>query len=355
MFVSRKTNSNSAQRNLQRTGFSLIEILVVLMVLAILYALISGPMAAMLGIAKGASTQATIEQVGSVIQARYEAVMNADVSAEAKKLAVLNSTLDEADAEYLIRMTLYRQALPQCPEDMSGMDLDGATSGDNAPYAGLWNGPSSSDNTAITASEVFMLALTKGSTVRALPGGKSYPVPLLELDNITQSHVVNLDNDLDTTGAQLSELVDEWGIPFRFYNFPTGLMTVSGSSFDISNAELLISGLPTNLSTTGLLSKDPFDGSGTHYNHLRGEFTNNPTNMQYRTGGGTTTTPVAIMSGAAGLDNYYHSGRTFTPLLVSAGSDLLIGLNEPTAGNSGRLCVVTSSADLTDNLTNRQQ
>ena len=83
--------------------------------------------------------------------------------------------------------------------------------------------------------------------------------------------------------------------------------------------------------------------------------------MTYRTGGGTTTTPVAIMSGAAGLDNYYHPNRTFTPLLVSAGGDLTLGLNEPTNDDSGsaidanRLCVVTSTTDLTDNLTNRQQ
>lgn len=333
-------------------GFSLIEILVVMMILAILTALIVGAMGPLLTNAKVAATQTTIEQVGSVIQARYEAVMTADVSAEANKLAVLNSNLDQADAEYLIRMALYRQALPQCPEDMFGMDLTQATTTNNAPYAGAWSGPNNSDDSPVTASEVFLLAMTQGSAVRALPGGKSYPVPLLELDNITQAHLADSDSD------GLRELVDEWGTPFRFYNFPTGLMTVSGGNFDIGNAELLISGLPANLSTSGPLSKDPFDGSGTHFNHLRGEFTNSPTtNMTYRTGGGTTTTPVAIMSG----DNYYHPNRTFTPLLVSAGGDLTLGLYEPTNDDSGsaidanRLCVVTSTTDLTDNLTNRQQ
>ena len=83
--------------------------------------------------------------------------------------------------------------------------------------------------------------------------------------------------------------------------------------------------------------------------------------MTFKTGGGTTTTPVAVMSGTDGLDNYYHANRMFVPLLVSAGPDLLLGLNEPTdddgndAIDANRLWVVTSTADLTDNITNRQQ
>lgn len=350
MFNQRYQHFEMKTKEAIRSGFSLIEILVTLMILGILTALVVAAMGPLLGNAKVAATQATIEQVGSVIQARYDAVMNADVSVEAKKLAALNSSLDQADAEYLIRMFLYRQALPQCPEDMFGMDLTQSTTANNAPYTSAWGGSNSSDDSAVTASEVFLFAITQGSSVRALPGGKSYPVPILELDNINQAHLTDIDGD------GIDELSDEWGTPFRFYNFTTGLMTVSSGNFDVSNARILISGLPaTSLSTSGPLSRDPFDASGTHFSHLQGEFTNSPTNMTYRTGGGTTTTPVASMASGSLLDNYYHSNRTFTPLLVSAGPDETLGLAEPTAGDSSRLCVVSSTADLTDNLTNRQQ
>lgn len=346
----------------RRAGFSLVEILVVMGILGILIVLIVTAISPLLGGARVAATQTTIAQINDVIQARYEAVKNADVSVEAKKLAALNSALDAKDAEYLIRITLYRQALPQCPEDMFGLDLVDSSGGNDAPYAAMWNGPDSSDGSAVTAAEVFLFALTKGNAVRALPGGKSYPVPVLELDNINRKHIANSDNDTDTTGAPLNEIVDDWGQPLRFYNFPTALFPFSSSSFDVSDAKLLITGLPeTDLSATGPIGQDPFDATGTHFQHLRDEFDTDPTTqMTFKTGGGTTSTPVAIIN----TDKYYHVNRYFIPLLVSAGPDQVLGLNEPTndGGNSSnpkisaaRLGVVTDRAAMTDNITNRQQ
>lgn len=302
-------------------GFSLIEILVVLMIIGILTALIVVAMGRLLGNAQIEATRVTIAQIDEVIQARYEAVRNADVKVEAKKLASLNSSINENEAEFLIRKELYRQALPQRPEDLHGLDRDDSTTNDNATFYSAYTtqgGTANSDDESVTAAEVFMFAITNGDKVRALPGGKTYSVPVLELDKINRNHIADIDND------GLSELVDEWGQPFRFYNFPTRLIR-DASTIDISNARFLITGLPGDTSDNGPLGQDPLDPTGI----LSGEFSND-SNL--------THAPGKTLNRKKFDEENYHTANTYyVPLLVSVGPDGSIsgsaglGLGEPTS------------------------
>lgn len=328
-----------------RSGFTLVEILIVMLIVGVLLALITRSVIPLLGNAREAATRTTLQQVDAIIQARYDAIRNADVSAEARKLAALNSSsLNEKQAEFIIRKTLYRQALPQRLEDTFG--LDGSLGGDDdAPYLTSWDTKSGGKtlSTENDASEFFLFALTNGKSVRALKNGKTYPVPVLDLDNINQNHLANQDNNLTSdTSAPLYELVDDWERPIRFYNFPTRLLKDDGSTLSLTNANLLISGLPAD---TSILNRDPLDPTGLN----KGPFTS---------GGSLTVNPGDSVSIAAfNATNYHDMNTYYVPLLVSAGADGLLGLEEPLETSPNHLAKVMSSgaADLTDNITNRQQ
>lgn len=362
----------------RRAGFSLVEILVVMGILGILIVLIVTAISPLLGGARVAATQTTIAQINDVIQARYNAIKNADVSVEAKKLATLNSGLTEKDAEFLIRKVLYRQALPQRPEDLMGLDFDETTSADNAPYASTWftatpnglGGATSSNGEVALSAEILLFALTNGNSVRAIPEGKSYNVPVLELDNINQKHI------RDTDGNSINELVDDWGKPFWFYNFPTRLIRPNGGSntINIANAKILVAGLPADQTDTGPLGLDPFDPTGTLFNRLTNKFTGS-VSLTFKPGSSGNTTDVAVFDAS----NYHDANTYYIPLLVSSGPDGAtlsgpgsFGLGNPTSTSGGdRLCEVvdqdtgtsgiqltnpsTNESPLLDNITNRQQ
>ncbi len=341
------------------------EILVVLMIIGILLALIVPALGRLFGASKAVATRSTITQIDSIIQARYDAVLEADVSVEAKRLAALNSGVDEKEAEFLIRKLMYRQALPQRIRDLYGLDYSQG-GGDDAPFRGAWESESAKDEMTmeptppssmdaqdyLNASEFFLFALTKGSSVRVLPGGKSYPMPVLELDNINQAHL----QDSDDNG--LDELVDDWGQPFRFYNFPTHLFRDDGDTTvnpTRDNASILISGLPNDTSTDGPLDRDPLDPTG----QLASQFSSNDNMFRHAPGGGGTLNRVAMDT-----INYHIPGTYYVPLLVSAGPDRILGITEPistatstgppqTADRLARIEATSGVTDIRDNLTNR--
>ncbi len=358
-------NSAGSSRSVDSLrGYTLMEVLVVMMIIGILLALLVPALGRLLGASKGVATRTTINQIDSIIQARYDAVLEADVSVEAKKLAALNSGVDEKEAEFLIRKLMYRQALPQRIRDLYGLDYTRNTN-DDAPYLDDWEtesgkneatmepAPASMDaDDYLNASEFFLFAMMKGSSVRVLPGGKSYPMPVLEMDNINQAHLQ------DSDGNGLDELIDDWGQPLRFYNFPTHLFRDDGDTGNLptrNNASILISGLPNDMSANGPLDRDPLDPSGL----LASQFSSSDSNFKYGPGGGDTLNRVAMNT-----INYHIPGTYYVPLLVSAGPDGVLGLGEPistdtstgppqTAERLAKVLSGTGAADIRDNITNR--
>lgn len=356
--------SRHAQQSVPpRTGFSLVEILIVIGIIGLLVATLVVAIGPSLESARINATRTTIAQIDAAIQARVEAIAKLDVRVEAKKLAALTTSLDQDEAEFLLRKHLYRQALAQRPEDLLGFNLskddaaDSTSECDDAPYAQDWMGATSSDDDRLTSAEVFFLAITEGGTLRVLPkdwtsmslgavtGGKSYQVPTLDVDSINPRHVGDLDND------GRPEFIDEWNNPIQFYSFPTRLIRPSGNggSISLSNATVLMQGLPTDTSASGPLVQDPLDPIGDR----RAVFDSGLTVNYFRnSSGGTESVSVSSFDEPA-----YHTRATYyAPLLVSAGPDGELGLGLPASTTtSERLCEVLDATVITDNITNRQQ
>lgn len=171
----------------------------------------------------------------------------------------------------------------------------------------------------ISSSELIYILLTEG---RAL-GTESY-----NLDGIPAKYIT------DSDGDGLMEIRDAWGNELRFYNAPTGLFRprVASSDVDIhltEGARIHFASIPgdngTDTPPTGELYYDPFDKLG-------------------------RTEPIDST-----YTRLYYPNTFFSYLIVSAGPDGALGLNEPEGIGAARLATPITQDDLFDNITNRQQ
>lgn len=332
-------NRNASHSVPPRVGFTLVEILIVIGIIGLLVATLVIAIGPSLESARIDATRTTIAQIDAAIQARVEAIAKLDVSVEAKKLAALNSGMDVREAEFFIRKNLYRQALPQREWDLRGMDL-ASGGGDDAPFAGGWL-------SGADPGEIFFRAITQGDSLRVIPDGKVYTVPTLNVDDINPNHL--RDNDGDDLP---DEFIDEWNQPLAFYNFPTRLIKDNGSAINLSRAQILISGLPSDTSTNGPLDTDPLDPTGTAYSDFAGASDTDTVSITYR------PPSTAITARVFHENNYHTIGTYYVPLLVSAGPDQVLALHEPDAtapNHLGRFDSSNTLDELTDNITNRQQ
>lgn len=367
MLIPQHHKLNQAAKCRKPAGFSLIEILVVLMILGILTALIVTAVGPLIGNAKIEATRVTIEQISEVINARVEAVNQIDLKQDAKRFASRTSSLDASNpsdvkaAEFILRASLMKQAIPQRPEDMYGLNGTDDNGGvDDAPYNATWSSParqsspdldSGDDPDRTLSSEVLFHALTQGSAVRTSVDGKSFPVPILEIDNININHIADTDSD------GISEFLDDWGNPLQFYSAPTRLVRPSGGTSNITDddyreMQILISGVPSNSGSNSNpshpLNQDPLDKTGLSYDEFSSSIN-------------VTIDGNSVSVEPFGEEAYYTPNTFYVPLLISAGRDQTLGMDSPAliATGSGtaseRLGNVTDSASITDNITNRQQ
>lgn len=307
-------------RTLPRSGgFTLVELLVVMVIIAILMGLGIGLLGTSGTQARIAQTQTTLKYIDAIIGQRTEAFRAAkltkiveefELAYEAAHSGVSFNAQDRKAAEILVRKNLFRQLFPMEPDDLGGMDRDLMTSADNSPQAmqidAMW-----------TADELLYWSLTQGT---------AYGLSPVMLDGLPSSAIQQ-----KTNGRTI--LVDGWGQPIKLFRWPTGLMTGANQPY----AKQLIPGLPAQT------NKDPDDPLRVlEKSNLFSSFsTMAPTTFTLDIGGTTIT------ARAFSHDDYHDAQAFHTPLLVSGGPDRTIGLTEDHASNP-------DPATVADDVTNRQ-
>lgn len=309
--------SFSNPSNLRRSGFTLIEILVVMVIIAILVGLGIGLLGSAGQQARIAQTQATLKHLDAIISQRTESFRTANLSKivdsfitffkNANSMATI-SPQDRKAIEILVRKNLYKQLFPMKPADLYGMDGNSGT-WDDAPNA------TSIDNTW-TAAELLFWSMTQGT---------AYGLSPVTTDGIPSNAIATSPNN-----SNRRIFVDGWGNPIEFYRWPTRL--ISGNP---TTARILIPGLPSPT------NKDPDDPLKVISNTSM----SNKFATTFSMSNGMSTLMMQPFTSAAYHDlNVYH-----TPLLVSPGPDgdsgITSELAEVTMANTGAAA---------DDITNRQ-
>lgn len=357
-----------------RRGFTMIELLIVLTIIAILLSISFVVYGAAVESARVEATRATIRQLDSALQERYDAFRRVNLKSQAQLFKLrydaatppnTPATIPLEIAEIIVRKDRYRAAFPQRFEDLWGFDgvPNGGPPNDDAHlwrvYCQMTGNPPGSPpaprDTTLESSELLYLSLTNGG---------AFSAPVLPLDRLRASHV------RDADGNGLNEIYDEWGNPLRFFNWPTRLVRKAGETSpgppidfgDILVADLrneaypLVPSLPKTTVDVAYdfanfvnhpLSIDPDDPTGAL---IAAQNATNVCRASFVLGNVPNQQPVD--------ENFYHTFDTFhTPLIVSAGPDGKLGLEEPSqpGADPQRLAQPSGTLDeLFDNITNRQ-
>ena len=360
----------------KRSAFTLVEILVVISIIAVLMAVMVVSFGSSFLQSEEAATRTLIVQLDDIIKQRQKAIAEIDLKSDVDQFVNAmnwtNTSTNRLRAEFLIRKNLYRQALPQTQYDLLGYDLafDGSTAYngtpawkatalteqvDDSPHYPDWcllfdpNQTPPQDPTIVEArnlntglesvgrmggtnAQVLLFAVTQINSVRSLANGKRHPVPTMPVDQILTRFIQNQSPAADRNPAlppPPSYLVDSWGQPMQFYNWPTGLL-VSGSP------------IVSTLVPGGGVETDPADPANT----LANSFSSNQTMPNLGN--------HSVLS--FNTDNYHHVDQNSHPLLVSSGADTDLGLEpaDTPAHDAGRLAVPATADDAYDNITNQQ-
>ncbi|REK23464.1 MAG: prepilin-type N-terminal cleavage/methylation domain-containing protein [Planctomycetota bacterium] len=354
--------TDRAQQTPRRAGFTIVELLVVILIIAAMIAISVAVMGDSVKEARIQATRTTIRQLDSMLQQRVETFGRLNLTSQAQrfKLAydtnkpVADPAVSLEVAEIMVRKDRFRAAFPQRVEDLWGFDQQ-AGGGDDAPLYAVWlsNLTSPGNHQPETeSSELLYLSLTEGTVF----GG-----PALGIDRVPVEHVHDTDND------GIPEFVDEWGSPLRFYNWTTRLIRPDGPGADIDLPMFQATAKPLMPSViepggptlpmpfdyySNWLNIDPDDQTGA----LSAAISNGFFNTAFDLGTANLAVPFD--------ETNYHTLDTYhVPLIVSAGPDENLGLNEPTATGFARLALPlatgigdTAALDLLyDNITNRQR
>ncbi|RLS57067.1 MAG: type II secretion system protein [Planctomycetota bacterium] len=396
-----------------RSAFSLVELLVVMAIIGIL----AGLSFVLLGqsgkAAREASTKTGIQVIQTILDERIRGFENITQSMtladpdlpQRPELREFRKRVQEfvtryndpasgngiaiqqQEAEVLVRKWLFKSAFPQREIDLYGLDgtLDNYSSlasnlRDDSPLlARMWDSgisdwaPGSwkqldkaardaaptdvSDDDRAESSELLYIVLTKGDV---------FGLPPANLDSIDQNLIGDTDDDDNL------ELLDGWGKPLQFYNWPTRLFNRTASSFgvgydatDYANASVLVSGLPRHDSGTasrGAMFRDPDDNAGTITRRNGAKFGSN-FNLKYRNSlqvvVHTRVGQPFIVSNAAPFPMaiYHDPDRYHVPMIISSGPDESLGIALPndTSSPHAHLGLVTTQDEIFDNITNRQK
>ncbi|WP_459555778.1 prepilin-type N-terminal cleavage/methylation domain-containing protein [Lacunimicrobium album] len=207
------SNSSTSQRQ-STAGFSLIELMVAISIMAILAGIIGGALFRMSTVAKVRATQTTIQKIDAVLKQRQKAVARTSV-AQSSSTALANMTSDNIRAY----KEEFRRWFPQLPGEAPQLDPE------------KYNLP----------GEILYATISKGATIGS---------DEVQGAEFNASELGDVDND------GLPEIIDSWGNPIQFYRWPTRLIRPDGGLTD-TNAKGILTLIMTNIPTSDLLNRDP--------------------------------------------------------------------------------------------------
>jgi type II secretory pathway pseudopilin PulG len=210
--------SNMRRQASRRTGFSLIEILVVIGLITFLTAAIVAVIPRVANASKVAATKATIKKVDEMLNDRINGfrrwIQKQDQQAglgtpayvlQAQSVTgttILAPGTSLAAAKVIAIKVLFKMYFAQAYSELD-------------PSIQSANPRGSSHKDSAESAECLYLILTKG--------------PLFDTEPPSASDLKAIET-ADTDGDNLQEIVDAWGQPIRFYRWPTRLVRPSTSS-----------------------------------------------------------------------------------------------------------------------------
>jgi len=267
----------------QPGGFTLVELLVVITIIASMMAVFTAVVGNMLGGARQSATRATITKIHRVIQQRRDAfaiyqLKRSEISQAMRLIqvaapGVLTPREIRRLAPVVARKNIFRQAFPQNQVER--------------PLPG--NKVSDADS-----AEVLYWVLTNGNDLGAF-----------EASDIRFSSSELADQDEDG----LPELVDGWGKPLRFYRWPTRLIRQGGPGTVVTPG-------PDAQMVLGTVSRQRFEQDPDE--SATGLFAK-----------WIMAQPAQGVPGALGEIRFHTPSTWHAPLVVSCGADQQLGLEEP--------------------------
>lgn len=329
MGINRSNQMQTYPKRLHRSGFTLVELMIVIGVILLLMTVTIAAFANFVLTSKEQATAATINKINKIIQQRKDAFDRLNLKDSAKRLHALNSSIGLRTAEVIVRKQRFAFAFPQRYEERSlfnGIDY-------STYFSGLPVRPN------YESAALLYLAITQGETFGA---------PQVDDDNFAASEIASIPITIGSNTVDLKYFIDAWGQPLRFYRWPTGLIRPTvGGPIDRSYSALLAPALPPVNAlnpSSDPLANDPDDPTQfflAFYSNLSASDRN-----AFATNFRLSFTPST-----------YH-----TPLIVSAGPDRSLGLYEPndaTAMNGLAVPISTSpptsTSPVQDNITNLNQ
>ncbi|MGE3316959.1 MAG: type II secretion system protein [Planctomycetaceae bacterium] len=351
-----------------RSGFSLIELLVVITIITLLAALLAFTIPNIISTANETATKGTIKKVNELLGKRLHAITREFKDQEDRAVGGLPAYaidfLSAAGGDKELAKVLGKKAFIRRHLPMTFAEAERTPTVDDSNHS-----------TATENAELLYYVLTNGPQFDAAP---------VDTDIFRSTELADTDGD----GAM--EIVDAWGRPLRFYRWPTRLIrpATSGNEDDAQGVEDAIVGAPDPdafilkirpnlhdvvpgisarvlIATVNPAADAAVTFTDENTDTLAKELAKDPDDplgkVTVLTHAPAPTPPPVLPPPAATFENEYHTPDTWhTPLIVSGGRDGVLGLFEPyDTANHGQLAQPDLTAagleGLLDNLTNRQE